>query len=385
MKKIGIITFYKSDNLGAVLQAYALEECIRKKGYSAEIIQYSDLKKKEKKMNTVKKVLHNFWYHTLKRKILKDKKWVSVQNFINKNDSLSEQVYYSSAEINNHPPHYDVYITGSDQVWNDSITGEDDSFYLSFAPEKATKISYGSSCGSIKGLLKNKEKKAMLLSRYDAVAVRESNLVSALKNEFNIDAQLVLDPTLLLRPADWESVLSQSKKALKGNYILCYIMPGDKVIETGIAQIAKELSRQTGYRIVRLGLKDKDRLKFRKDDIFDAGPAEFVRLIADAEYVVTNSFHGSVFSINFGKNVYGVINGEVDGRATRAARLISVYELLGMNDRLIMFKTNDESWKSSVVKDDYDYSQAHQKLEEEREKSVSYLLKGIELENTTEQ
>lgn len=379
MKKAGIITFYKSDNPGAVLQAYALQKYISQNGYKAEIIQYADLKKKSLKMNPVKRILHNFWYHTLKRKVFKDKKWQRVLKFIDTNDSLSEKRYTSADEISKLPPQYDVYITGSDQVWNDSITGADYSYYLSFAPDNAVKIAYGASCGSVKTFLKNKEKKAEYLSRYDVIAVRETNFASVLQSDFGIDAQIVLDPTLLLSADEWKNISEQSEIVKKDKYILCYIMPGDKVVENGIAQIAEELNKQTGYKIVRFGLKDKDRLKFRKDDIFDAGPAEFVRLIADASFVITNSFHGSVFAVNFGKNLFGIINGEVDGSLTRASRLISVYELLGMNDRLISFSSKDKSWRASVKSEDYNYEKASAKLSEERKNSADYLLKSLEL------
>lgn len=384
MKKIGIITLYKSDNPGAVLQAYALQQFIKQEGYNAEIIQYTDTKKREQKMNPVKRMLHRFWYTTLKRKLLKDRKWIRVQNFIQQNDSLSVQTYNSNAEIKKHPPIYDIYITGSDQLWNDSITGADDAYFLSFAPDNAVKISYGTSSGSIKEILKNKAEKTALLSRYDAIAVRETDLVSTLKSEFGIKAESVLDPTLLMRPDSWKMIADQSLITREDDYILCYIMPGDRLVETGIEQIAEELARQTGYHIVRVGLKDKDRLRCRKNDIFDAGPAEFVRLIADAKCVITNSFHGSVFSINFGKNVYGVINGEVDGRKTRASRLISIFELLGMDNRLVFFSEKDEGWKSHVTENQYDYENAHLKLEAEREKSTSYLIKWLEFQKTNE-
>lgn len=379
MKKVGIITFYKSDNVGAVLQAYALQKCLFNNGYSAEIIQYIDAKKKGRKMNIIKRLIHNIWYHKIKRDILKDKKWARVISFIDKNDSVSKNVFTSSAMINNDPPIYDVYITGSDQVWNDSITGADDSYYLSFAPESAVKLAYGASCGSVSALMKEKEKKEMLLSKLDLIGVRETNMAVVLKEEFGLNSELVLDPTLLLTKNEWENVASKSEIIRNDNYILCYIMPGDKIVEKGIEEIAKELARQTGYNIVRVGLKDIDRLRFRKNDIFDVGPAEFVKLISDAKYVVTNSFHGSVFSINLGVSVFGVINGELDGVATRASRLISIYNLLGMENRLIKYSTNDDNWRLSISAYSFDYSEAHIKLENERRKSLSFLIKGIEL------
>lgn len=377
MKKVGIITFYKSDNLGAVLQAYALHRCVAQNGYAAEIIQYSDIKKKQQKMNFGKRILHNLWFKTVKRGLFKDKKWSRVESFVEKYDALSAQAYYSSAEINQDPPRYDVYITGSDQVWNDSITGADDSYFLSFAPDESVKLAYGASCGSIKEMMKNNEKKRMLLSRLDAVGAREDALVQILKREYSIDSELVLDPTLLLRSDEWSCVAEASEIIRTDNYILCYVMPGDSVVETGIDQIANELAARTGYKVVRLGLKDTARLRFRKDDIFDAGPAEFVRLIADAKYVVTNSFHGSVFSINFKKNVFGILNGKEDAGATRATRLISIYKLLGMEDRLIPFTTENDNWKTAITTNHYDYAQVNQKLEAERRKSISYLIMGI--------
>lgn len=379
MKRVGIVTFYKSENVGAVLQAYALQKKLCKLGCQAEIIQYTDKIKRFAKMNSVKRVLHKLWYDIIKRKVLRDQKWKRTCRFVDKYIVLSKETYTSAAILHQSPPEYDIYITGSDQVWNPSITGNDESYFLTFAPQEKIKISYGASMGNIGVLNKNPAKMKYLLSQLDAISVRERDATVAISRLIDREVTQVLDPTLLLNVDDWSSLTADMSPLIEKPFILCYYIPGDKSIEKGIRKTAEYLKEKTGYQIVNLGKKDWEKVRLKRSDVFNNGPIEFLWYVQHAAFVVTNSFHGTAFSINFQKPFFVPKKADENQSKSRSSRIVSILELIDLSGRLFEIDNEGNPISNSYPCENVDFSEPHMKLNVLRNKATEFLVNNCRL------
>lgn len=305
--KIGIITMHKVRNFGSVLQAYALQQVIKRLGFDNEIIDYRYPKKVRKNI-TFSSAVHTA-YIFLCNLIVgfpKCKQQKKFDSFYRKNLSLS------SLEVNESSvtslPIYDGYITGSDQVWNPRFAGHDTNFMLAFAPDDKPKISYASSFATTEISGEFHELYARYLSRYDSISVREQSGVTIVKELTGMDASVCCDPTLLLRAQEWDKLAKQSNLNLNYKYILVYPIkymynPYPKLYDI-VSMVQKEL----GYMVIYLEGRKEDAFRTNSKLIKSAGPEDFVYLIKNAEFVVTTSFHGAAFSMIYNKPMFGLVN-----------------------------------------------------------------------------
>ncbi len=288
--KIGIITKI-GKNFGAVLQAYALKKKLCDMGHEAHVIRFTPkISVKSYKVcrfpwrfrgavSNVKSLLH-FKAHKLSSK--------RFLEFREKNyDFIGE--YFCDEQIESNSPDCDVYITGSDQVWNPKISF-DRTFYCMFANGKQNvrTASYAASIGlrKIPEVYKNDFKARV--EKIDFVSVRESRACEIL-NEMGIDSRIAPDPTLLLTKEEWDCV---AKETVKSPYILCYFV----ALPDGVEQIVKSVKEKLGLTVVNL-MYSEESSKIGDVKIRDAGPEEFLGLFKNASFVITSSFHGTVFSI----------------------------------------------------------------------------------------
>ena len=225
LTSVGIITMHKSDNYGAVLQSYALVKAIEKVGAKAEIINYIP--------ERFKTSVQFFYVHprrynsTLKKYIIMAASlpiraliYYRYNTFLKEYLPVGKNVYYSEEDLETKIPKYDVYMSGSDQVWNPEFEGRIDSaFFLKFAPDTARKVAYASSFG--KGSLSDIEAAEVkkLLSRYDYISVREKSGKEIITN-LGLDAEYLLDPTFLLDGNEWRTF--SNKRLVKEKYVLVY-------------------------------------------------------------------------------------------------------------------------------------------------------------------
>lgn len=370
MKKIGIITFHKAHNYGAMLQAYALQEILKKMGNETYIIDYRD-----------EDVLNNYYLLKIKvkgespKKIIKTaiknviflnkryKRYRSFEKFIKKYYNLSRK-YNSEKELKNNYPIYDIYITGSDQVWNTNITkGLKDAYTLDFGDVSTKRISYAASIGN--SIIDEKYKNEYIekLSKLNKISVREKSAKESLEKILNKEIEVVLDPTMLLTGEEWEKMIQYEKKE-KEDYILSY------VVEDNIEhqKIVNYLSEKTGLKVVHFEPKNKKYKSILRNEN-SANPLRFLKLIKEANYVVATSFHATVFSILFKKKFFIVPH------VKTGTRVINLLEKLGISDRI--YKTFEE-----FKKIDYNYETNYNKvgeiIENERNKSLEFLKSAIE-------
>lgn len=376
--KIGIITILKVNNYGAELQAYALQRVLNLLGYDAEIIDYLFYKNPQHK----KTVRSRPNFHFGIKKILVERLYpiyTKIRMFLNsKNENVREQrfalfhkkntrlskTYKTIDELFEAKMDYDIYMVGSDQVWNPGIYSSLDPYFLKFAPQNRKKIAYASSFGvsEIPSYACSYYREA--LKDFDAIGVRENNAVELVRHLSGKSAQWVLDPTLLLTKDNWNeiAVLPEEVKGVCDGYILLYeLTPCPYIL-----QLAHYFSKSLNLPIVRIcknaSVEDRDRSII---NITDAGPNEFIGLFAHAKLVITNSFHGTAFSINLERDFYTV----TPLRKQNNSRQQSLLKLFQLESRLLV-----EGVKFPPVEHRHiDYIPVMQRLSEERKKSIRFL------------
>ncbi len=357
--KIGVLTFHCAHNYGAVLQCYATQEFLRSKGHDVEIINYRPqyllqpylLFNKKRVLSKspirfIKNLIIEFIYFKLRYK-----RWKGFNKFINKYLNLSEKV--DSETI---PSKYDIYIVGSDQIWNNKITKGDDVFFCKFPFEKGNRkyISYAASMEAT--VLDTNSSYHYLLRDFDAISVREEKLQALLAPFTPLPIQHVLDPTLMVSPKIWKSLLPQTTNYEK-NVVVYQVRGNNQTI-----RIAESIANQIGAKtkILVANLASKSHNKFQ-----DATPIDFVDTICNAACVVTTSFHGTAFSVIFNRPFYTVkLN---DGWDTRSESLL---KSISLEDRMIGI--DDTPTFSNI-----DYSNVNIKLEKLRLESQDFLLSNL--------
>lgn len=279
-KKIGILTFHGADNLGAVLQSYALSKYIADSiGIATEIVDYKCKKIEDTRFahssNIIKRIPLSVYYK-IKR--------TGFDKFRKMYLPLSETVYTRDT-IGESNAVYSAFIAGSDQIWNTECSDNDLTYFLDFADEDKGKIAYAASIGAIKFTKQEIKKYTKYLERFKAISVREQS--SVYKLELPSDTPILPDPVFLLDKEEWKAVSSTEKHRKK--YVFVYLIQEDVNVLDAAGRYAKE----HGYDIII----NKKSLEF----IINNSPDSFLAWIEHAEAVFTNSFHGTAFSIIYQK------------------------------------------------------------------------------------
>lgn len=370
--KIGIITI-QGDNYGATLQAVALNSFLNSKGFNAENLDYNDVNRVKNSLSFKQKIINDLWTKVAVKLIIGNKKKEKFEAFRKENLKFSKGQWRSKEALSADCPEYDIYISGSDQIWNPDVMRDDYNYLLAFAPDSAKKIAYASSFGKSKLPDNKKDTYKKYLLRFNSIAVREKSGKDIVNDLLGYEPEQVVDPTLLLNAEDWSKITVYQPSEEK--YILCYYMPGDNIVCGAIKKISEDLSKKTGYKVVNLGLKEYYKFKSGMDCRVDAGPADFVNLFLGAEYVVTNSFHGTAFSTNFSKKVYVPINKDLDSTKARHIRMVDYLKAIGMDNSIIPVGADGVIPDVSTI--EFDYDKVNASIQNMRKASVEYLLNAI--------
>lgn len=374
MKTIGTITFHDATNYGALLQAYALQKTLGGMGHVSEIIDYCSPQRGLIGLSRFHRMKHFLWDKVVKRVLGGTKRRKHTEDFRRRHLCLSTKKYVSAETLHLDPPRYDAYITGSDQVWNPTTSSNDSSYFLSFAPPGKRLIAYGASFGVSKLKAKYISDYQGRIKRIHWLSTREIEGRSIIYKLTGRDAEIVLDPTLLIKQEQWSHVAIPYDTSAP--YILCYYMPGDKEVNRSITMLAQQVASLSGWKIICIGQKEYIRFYPGRRSVFNAGPAEFLGLLQNASFVVTNSFHGTAFSINFKKPFIVPINMNLPPGKALNSRITSLLKAVGLEDRQLPAGSN-------LIKKDQlevDFSEATVRLEKERMKSIAFLhnaLQGI--------
>ena len=338
MKKVGIITIHNSPNYGACLQSYALYRYIQQQGNDVEIIDlhrpfaYEDYipSKKYVSSRSVKRSLLSRIKGNVKSFIgIKPKKSsLYSPSAIKKFDEFNSVIklskpYRGIDELYANPPLYDLYISGSDQLWNPTQAYCLEPYFLTFVPKgQGKKISYATSVGITD--LRDNEKKdfAKWLNLYDDISVREYQAQSLLQGLLaDKKVNQVADPTFLLDPKDWKNMAVKPKQS---KYILMFTLQH----RPEVLEYCLQLSKQSGLPLIELGQVQPDVLDGSYTAVKDAGPKEFLGYIENAELVITDSFHCTVFSLIMGANNFYTYIAPTNQRGSRIIDLLNTYQTI---------------------------------------------------------
>ena len=277
--KIGIITFHRADNLGAVLQAYALQSVLEEMGKNVEIIDYycPAIGADRVHASGVKGIALWLYYRIKHRGFEKFRKC-----------RLHLSKPYTPETIVQSDGEYAAYISGSDQVWNYECSGYDDAYFLHFVTQ-GKKLSYAASLGRYRYSQEEQSRVLKLLSGFSAISVREFSAQRHLLELTEREVEVCPDPVILLSRDRWEQIMS--KRLLRQKYVFVYlIMKSDEVLEA-----ARQYAADRGYKVICN--------KTSPEFILRGAPEDFLSWIRHAECVFTNSFHGTAFSLLFGKRL----------------------------------------------------------------------------------
>lgn len=386
MKKVGIVSCYFKDNYGSALQAYATKKILDNNNIPNETINIDSNKdfKKGKRKYYLSQIF-NFSFIKSKLGMIKMKFDKKLNKELGKNIAIRTKKYMEFRKEFNlsractdykgltqlAEEKYSDVIVGSDQLWL-PVNVVADYYTLNWVPDNINKISYSTSFGVSTVPKKYNDLYKNFLARLNHLSVREDSGVKLIKEISDIDAKLVCDPTLLLTKEEWEEVAIKDR-IIEDKYILCYFL-GNNIEHR---KFVERLKKETGYKIVSLNHADE---YVKYSDIFaditpyDIGPKEWINLIKNSEYVCTDSFHGTVFSLLFNKIFFNFRRHKNKNKNSTNSRLDSLLKIAEVSPERILTGTEVVA---EVLKYKIDYSKVNKKINKFREDSKNWLLNSI--------
>ena len=349
--RIGIITMI-SDNYGNRLQNYALQEALIKIGNTVETLNnpWEDDYNKHKEL--IKQNIKKLFY-ILFRIPLRYKRKIKFDKFNNENIIFSNLWLNQEKDRRKANEYFDLFVCGSDQVWNSEAKEINGKYFAAFADENK-RISYAASFGIESIMEERKEEFTNYLKGMKYISVREQSGIKIVEELTGNKAYCHIDPTLLLNASEWDAIATECPTN-KERYIFCYFLgkPSQRIL--------REIEKY----------KEKNKIKvYSISSEYDAthnnvGPEEFIALIRDAEFVLTDSFHGTVFSIIYQKPFYSFSRNGV--KESMDTRILSLLDLSGLEDRFEPQMLDLEK----IYKINFNDSKIS--LEKERKKAMKYL------------
>ncbi len=383
-KKVAIITLSCALNYGAMLQTVALYHYIETLGYTPVVIdyvterywydnpEYSSLIYRHQKNGGVKLIKRLIW-ETRHLFALRMKRNL-FRSFLIDNVIFSNTYHYEQ-EFFNAPIDADVFISGSDQIWNPEYIWSgiiDNPYYLSFVPDNVPKVSYASSFGKKELSIEESDETRKYLSRYQAISVREDSGIDILKR-MNLIGRVVLDPTLLVEREYWNSLADKYNVNTGKDYLLYFTIGRDTKLE----KLAVTYCEKNGLNLKKIIFEKesfltgaKEKLIHRNIDIIVLPSVyQWLALFKNASYIVTNSYHGTVFALNFRIPFSSSIHVSNSGRITNLLNLcalnnrtIDKYDIgaladqinnaidwNGVDDRLDKHRKDSQNWLSGEL------------------------------------
>ena len=377
MKKVAVVVCPNIRNFGSVLQSYATQKAVTKLGYDNEYIKYTKTKKTAYKY-LIQLLIPSIMaerFSVLKRKLFqrKNKELISRRNkafdeFVDKYMTASPK-YTGYDELRRNAKKYSIAVLGSDQVWNPINSGSD--FYtLNWLGRKTKRIAYAPSFGVsdvpllLTGFYKN------FLAKFDHLSVREIRGSKIVKKLTGRKAPVVCDPTLLFEADEWDDILPE-KPVAEGKYIFCYFLGNRNEPRKCVLELAKK----TGLPIVMMPffgeISEYDN-KLGAVIIDNPDPSHFVSAVRNAEYVCTDSYHGTVFSIIYRKKVMVFRRHSADSNKNTFSRLESLLSIAGMKDRVV-----NDVWEDRFLTENIDYDRVHENIGKMRKYSWNYLSNAL--------
>lgn len=352
MKRVGILTFHIADNCGSVMQVFALKKVLEKYfACDVEVINYS-----------YAVIGHPFAKQGLIDLFEERKR--KFEDFIKKFIKLSGERIQKLTR--NNCPEYDYYIVGSDTVWRMDLSRGDTAYFLDFVPDGKVRIAYGASAGGVTA----KKYDALFennIERFQYLSVREESFKLYIQQFTDKNVSVVLDPTLLLESSDYEEIYSEDTYKYDGDYIVLYLLYG-KICTPNLVNFANMISIKYGYRVIHFFPDIPENIFWMNGGSFAfGGPECLSSVIKDARLVLTDSFHGTAFSIIHKVPFYSAYT---KGGGERACSLL---KQLKCEDRLLRGYINIED-----ICFEMNWDEIYGRLNQLRKNSLQYLKKALE-------
>ena len=359
--KIAIVTWIYFKNFGTFLQAYALQRVIRELGYDCRVIDDADFYTGNFYFRC-KRFIKNILYRKLKSNR-------SYRKFKKKNIN----VFSNCRNIDYLNKHFDTFIAGSDQIWSPLLPKIRPYYYLDFTTQTKKRIAYAPSM--VYNAVNDNYKTLVfpLMQRFNNLSLREQPAATYLSEQLNRKVSAVLDPTLLLDADKWSSITTPVKEK---DFILCYFLTPHKPFVKFVTEYAKSVGK-------KLLVFDKSTFEILPseydfgDKLLKAGPVEFISYVKAADFIFTDSFHGTIFSIIFHKNFLTFQRFSNDSPQNQNGRLLNLFDILQISGRFININHLSQGLSLMDTLPPLDYEKIYTLLNQERNKSISYLKESL--------
>ena len=363
-KKIALFTCHEDPNYGSMLQAFALAAAITSLGYKAEYITYRDYPLRSWPIRFAKRIIKSLGLNTAQHEFsfFETPAFASTMNaFMKFHDTYipaSQKVFYSNTikELNI-LNEYDNFIVGSDQTWSPHLYNERIPYFLDFT-NLSKRNAYAPSMGTTTIPDKYKQLLKLKLSTFNHISCREQTNCKMLSSLLGREVRHVLDPTLLLTSKEWDKVSVAPK--IEGEYILAYILGEKDFIASFAEQLGKTQNMPVYYIVTRPKHLNHPYI------LTGVGPDDFVGLVKHAKYVVTDSFHGCLFCINYNRQFYAFSKRNGANNFQDNIRILEFLQLLHLEKRFM-----DDN--NTNLQEDVDYEKVNRRLDIMRRDSFEYL------------
>lgn len=358
MIKLGIVTITELDNFGNRLQNYALQTVLQNMGCEVETIpNYIAYKYRKNVIYKIMQIIINIIKPGSNRlaKLYKQHRFEKFDKKYFKFSKYYSTIDYIAPEL---AKEYDFCIAGSDQIWNPNFLFNFDFNFLSFI-EKDKRIAYSASFGVDDLPNKFEDSFKNWINGIPSISVREFEGKYIIKNLTGRDVQVLVDPSLLLTRQDWTDIEQKPKWICNQKYMLLYLLGNDDLLDEKLKQLYEKYPKYKDYQIIDIN-------NFKKLREFSITPDEFIWLIDHSEIMITDSFHGTVFSILM-KTPFLYMD-RIDNNIPMSSRIKSLFRLLGINN-------NDIIYTEHINK----YSHIETNIENERIKAYKFLRSALRI------
>lgn len=352
---VAIITWHYYHNFGSALQAYALQASIKKLEKNVKILNYRDLifgKYSQSKLK-LQSVLH----------LLFSKKTERLSYAF---PFFQEKYFYQTTLVTDRQKlgdigrKFDTVVCGSDQIWAPNALNT--VYLLDFLPERTEKVSYAASIGLNEIPIDKQQVYRDALKSFKAVSIREQKGAELLKDVCDIDAQVVLDPTLLLNKEEWTQLEQPVQKLIDSRFLFCYLLKADHNYKNRILEYAKEKNQE----VLGFSANESDNSWMRI--LKNIGPCEFLWLIHHADTVITDSYHGTIFSLLYHKRFITIERFNSDDGICQNSRIDQLRSNFGLEKEIV-----PQNLPEKLSVSETDYSLFEERLGKLRVSSIGFL------------
>lgn len=375
--KVGILTLPLVNNYGGILQSYALKKVLNDNGIETVLIDYKNnpMSTFEALKRRTKNKLKELLYSNTNKQIapidsMIEEVSVNAKSFIDAELSPKTEAIYSFNELVKTNQLVDGYIVGSDQVWRPDYTPNIRRYFLDFVDDYNIKVSYAASFGKDAFSVDEDTYNYCIqkLKSFNGISVREDTAKKILKDQFNVDSEHVLDPTMLLEESDYKYLVNKYSPSsnVKESKLFCYILDRNELSNKLISFVSNSLNIKPFE--VKPKSIDVNYEKSKQDYVYPHLTI-WLKAFIDSEFIIVDSFHGCVFSIIFNKKFIAI------GNVSRGlARFYSLLKLFGLESRLIL---SHSEITDKLIKSEIEWDDVNKKLSKLRRQSLIFLLTAV--------